>query len=171
MTNQISFRAMTKDIKADTQEIRTGTSAIKSDTTQILAEIARLQQQLPQDANQQNTSGFMLERYLDNLTTYAETVCDSFPDLESPSISSNDEEDPFAGSSGHIHGDIGKRAEKSTVSQDPHPPYLEMPRFAPLPPISTLGGFASIKEIQLFNGNLVLDIPALDRIRNQVLHA
>jgi hypothetical protein len=89
---------MTKEIKADTQEIRTDTTAIKADTAQILAEIARLQQQLPQDPSLQNTSGFMLERYLDNLTTYA--VCDSFPDdLETASISFNDGEGEAAAES------------------------------------------------------------------------
>jgi len=74
---------MTREIKADTHEIRNDTSAIKQDTTQILdilAEIARLQEQLPQGANQLNTSGFMLQRYLDNLTSYAETVCDTLSD-------------------------------------------------------------------------------------------
>jgi len=35
-----------------------------------------LQQQLPRDADRFNTSGYMLERYLDNLTSYAETVYD-----------------------------------------------------------------------------------------------
>jgi hypothetical protein len=71
---------MTKEIKADTQETRNDTSAIKQDTAQILAEIARLQEQLPQDANRHNTYGFMLERYLDNLTSYAESVCDTSSD-------------------------------------------------------------------------------------------
>jgi hypothetical protein len=76
---------MTRKIKADTQEIRNDTSAIKQDTAQILAEIACLQEQLPQGANRLNTSGFMLQRYLDNLTSYAETVCDTFPDdIENP---------------------------------------------------------------------------------------
>ncbi len=71
---------MVKEIKADTQELLNDTSAIKQDTAQILAEIARLQEQLPRDGNLRNTSGFMLERYLDNLTSYAETVCDPFLD-------------------------------------------------------------------------------------------
>lgn len=70
---------MAREIKADTNEIRNDTSAIKQDTAQILADITRLQEQLPQDANRYNTSGFMLERYLDNLTSYAETVCDTIP--------------------------------------------------------------------------------------------
>ncbi|KAF8861307.1 hypothetical protein BDZ45DRAFT_740374 [Acephala macrosclerotiorum] len=81
-----------REIKADTQEIRIDTSAIKADTTQILAEIARLQLP-PQDVNQ-NTSGFMLERYPDNLTTHAETVCDTVPDdLDMASIDYNGEEE------------------------------------------------------------------------------
>jgi hypothetical protein len=71
---------MAKEIKADTQEILNDTSTIKQDTTQILAEIIRLQAQLPRDLNLNNASGFMLERYLDNLTSYAESVCDTFPD-------------------------------------------------------------------------------------------
>jgi hypothetical protein len=70
---------LTREIKADTQEILNDTSAIKQDTAQILAEIARLQEQLPRDMDQRS-SGFMLERYLDNLTSYAETVCDPFLD-------------------------------------------------------------------------------------------
>jgi hypothetical protein len=71
---------MAKDIKADTQELLNDTSAIREDTAQILAEIARLQEKLPRDVDHQNGSRFMLERYLDNLTTYAETVCHTFPD-------------------------------------------------------------------------------------------
>jgi len=74
-----------RDIKADTQEIRDDTAAIpgiKEDTTQILVEIARLQAKLPKNAELQgleghDLSGFMLQRYLDNLTTYAETTYDA----------------------------------------------------------------------------------------------
>jgi hypothetical protein len=74
-----------RDIKADTQEIRNDTAAIpsiKEDTIQILAEIARLQAQLPKNVELQGldghgSSGFMLQRYLGNLTTYAETAYDT----------------------------------------------------------------------------------------------
>ena len=74
-----------RDIKTDTQEIRNDTSAIpgiKEDTIQILAEIARLQAQLPKNVELQGLeghglSGFTLQRYLDNLTTYAETTYDA----------------------------------------------------------------------------------------------
>lgn len=79
-------RTMARETKADTQEIRNGTSAIKLDTTLVLEEIARLQQQLPQDASRLDTSVFMLQRYLDNLIRYAETVCDTLSDgLQTPS--------------------------------------------------------------------------------------
>ncbi|KAN0091936.1 hypothetical protein V8E51_017783 [Hyaloscypha variabilis] len=70
---------LAREIKADTQEILNDTSAIKQDTAQILAEIARLQEQLPRGENRRS-AGFMLERYLDNLTSYAETVFDPFLD-------------------------------------------------------------------------------------------
>jgi hypothetical protein len=71
---------MARGIKADTQELLNDTDAIKEDTAQILAQIARLQEQLPRDAQRNHTSGFMLERYLDNLTSYAETVYDTLSD-------------------------------------------------------------------------------------------
>jgi len=38
-----------------------------------------LQEQLPRDENQRS-AGFILDRYLDNLTSYAETVCDAYSD-------------------------------------------------------------------------------------------
>jgi len=75
----LKFSTLAREIKADTQEILNNTSAIKEDTAQILAEIACLQEQLPGDATQ-HIVGFMLERYLDNLTSYAETICDPFLD-------------------------------------------------------------------------------------------
>jgi hypothetical protein len=36
-----------------------------------------LQEQSPRDGNQRS-AGFILDRYLDNLTSYAETVCDTY---------------------------------------------------------------------------------------------
>jgi ankyrin repeat protein len=69
-------RTMTREIKADTEELRNDTAAIKDNTTQILAEIARLQARLPQDDRIWGGAGFTLQRYLDNLSSYAETPCD-----------------------------------------------------------------------------------------------
>ena len=48
------------------------TQEIKSDTEQILLEIERLREQLPKN----DRNDFMLDRYLDQLTSYAETVVD-----------------------------------------------------------------------------------------------
>ncbi|CAG8978240.1 hypothetical protein HYALB_00009137 [Hymenoscyphus albidus] len=71
---------MIKDIRAETHDIRNRTSvlpAIKDDITQILAEVGRLQENLlREDICRQHTSGFTLQRYLENLTVYAETVYD-----------------------------------------------------------------------------------------------
>jgi hypothetical protein len=50
-----------------------------------LAEIARLQEQLPRNMEQQHASVYMLERYLDNFTSYGETVLDALSDNESES--------------------------------------------------------------------------------------
>jgi ankyrin repeat protein len=69
-------RTMAREIKADTEELRNDTAAIKDDTTQILAEIARLQTRLSQDDRIRGGAGFALQRYLDNLSSYAETSCD-----------------------------------------------------------------------------------------------
>lgn len=61
---------------------------IKQDTTQILAELARLQAQLSPEAIASVTKDvesrtFMLQRYLDGLTSYAETVIDGTVEVES----------------------------------------------------------------------------------------
>jgi hypothetical protein len=83
-------RTVLNDIKTDTEKIYTNTSTIpeiKENTALILAEIAHLQERLPHDAVQNHTSQFMLGKYLDDLTSYAATVCDTFSD-ESQSRSS-----------------------------------------------------------------------------------
>ncbi|KAH7379605.1 hypothetical protein BKA66DRAFT_571419 [Pyrenochaeta sp. MPI-SDFR-AT-0127] len=82
--------SMTKEIKADTQHLRDDTAAIKQDTSDILQEIARLRAQLPDDFSTLRPSTLKTDttliRYLDDLTSYAETVCwsgqDSDTDVE-----------------------------------------------------------------------------------------
>lgn len=73
-----------------------------TNTDKIIAEIVRLQGQLPKDAGEDTVKGFMLDRYLDNLTSYAETVCDNLSD---GSITPHNEENPqghiLAGSKGN----------------------------------------------------------------------
>jgi len=67
---------MAREIKADTEELRHDTAAIKSDTAQILAEIACLQARLPEGDQVRGGAGFTLQRYLDSLSSYAETSFD-----------------------------------------------------------------------------------------------
>jgi len=67
---------LTRDIKRDTSEIRrcaSGVPDIKNDTTQILEEIRRLKARLPPDL-QQGGPNVILQRFLDDSTSYAETV-------------------------------------------------------------------------------------------------
>ncbi|KAM5362716.1 hypothetical protein ACJZ2D_012378 [Fusarium nematophilum] len=67
--------SLTKEIKTDTTEIRNDTAAIKDDTAQILQEIARLQARLPEDAATPND--FMLQKFLEEMTTYTEQELDT----------------------------------------------------------------------------------------------
>jgi len=72
LSNRIS--SITREVKNDTAAIRDDTEAIKQDTAQILAEISRLQAKLPDDEQSHGPSAFMLQRYLENLNSYTETV-------------------------------------------------------------------------------------------------
>jgi hypothetical protein len=70
---------MTRNINANTLDIRGQTSEIKDDMAKILIEIERLRGHLPQiDASNETeiSYSFMLERYLDDFSTYAESVAD-----------------------------------------------------------------------------------------------
>ncbi|CCT72556.1 uncharacterized protein FFUJ_12434 [Fusarium fujikuroi IMI 58289] len=63
---------ITKEIKNDTSEIRNETSAIKDDTAQILEEILRLQKRLPK----QGGNDYILQTFLEEMTTYTEKALD-----------------------------------------------------------------------------------------------
>jgi hypothetical protein len=69
-----SFRSVTREIKADTTQIKDKTEDIHNDTQRILEEIARLKARLPQTETQVEGRGFVLERYLDALSSYAGAV-------------------------------------------------------------------------------------------------
>ncbi|KAH7174067.1 P-loop containing nucleoside triphosphate hydrolase protein [Fusarium flagelliforme] len=72
--------SLSKAIKSDTTAIRTDVHDIKQDTsqiTQIMDELTRLRAivaggEIPSETNGQN---YILQQYLDDLTSYAETVC------------------------------------------------------------------------------------------------
>jgi hypothetical protein len=63
---------MSRGIKADTQDLRTKTGAIKQDTSEILALITRLEKLQSRESN--DSTGGMLQRYIDELFTYAESA-------------------------------------------------------------------------------------------------
>ncbi|KAI1875025.1 uncharacterized protein JN550_002454 [Neoarthrinium moseri] len=77
--------SVTKAVKEDTGAIREDTKAIKQDTAQILEEIARLRERIPIADR-----SFVLERYLDSLSTYAATVYDEVNGPEGESLHSTD---------------------------------------------------------------------------------
>jgi hypothetical protein len=123
-------RSLTKDIKADTAELRHDTTAIKQDTTQILEEIARLQARLPEHMSPSNFPDLgstapdsMLNRYLDGLTTYTETVvwsdCDSEtnydPEREPAKDSTKQRPDPLSDEP-LVKVDITRRSLKKRTS-------------------------------------------------------
>jgi hypothetical protein len=69
-----------KNVKADTTQLRDDTaviikdtSAIRDHTTHILAEIGHLRSQLTDTAQPFEAPSYMLDRYLDSLTSYAES--------------------------------------------------------------------------------------------------
>ncbi|OCK74432.1 WD40 repeat-like protein, partial [Lepidopterella palustris CBS 459.81] len=72
--------SITREIKADTYVIRDDTTAIKQDTTRILEEIARLRALLPQGEIGETATNFILDRYLEDLTSHAGTVCEDWND-------------------------------------------------------------------------------------------
>ncbi|KAH6675425.1 hypothetical protein B0J14DRAFT_362401 [Halenospora varia] len=82
--------SLAREIKSDTEEIRDIATATKDDTSQILAEIARLQSRLPPEGVGSG-NGFALQRYLDNMSTYAESSA-AMSDPESDGESSGDDE-------------------------------------------------------------------------------
>ncbi|CAM6001952.1 unnamed protein product [Sphagnum balticum] len=67
--------------------------AARSDLDDVSRKLHYLKtEQLPRDMNQRR-AGFMLERCLENLTTYAETVCDLFLDGLDPLVFNSDPKD------------------------------------------------------------------------------
>jgi hypothetical protein len=91
------------------------TSQLKLDTAQILDEIARLRAQLPPEA--QETSNLMLERYLENLTSYAETVIEDIPSTPTERPRS-----PVAPTEDSQSEDQSDQATPISKDVDPRPP-------------------------------------------------
>jgi Fungal N-terminal domain of STAND proteins len=76
VTNTQTIVEDTAVIRDDTLLIRGDTAVIKEDNVQILSEIAKLQARLPVERQSSSSTGITLQRYLDNLSSYAESSCD-----------------------------------------------------------------------------------------------
>lgn len=127
---------MTREIRANTEELRFDTMAIRDDTAQILAEISRLRARLPQDDQIQGGTSFTLQRYLDDLSSYAETCGFSDEEPESrvdmdthqayrPSLSDLLEEEgaePHARDKSNMYSPtVGERLKISLETAEDHP--------------------------------------------------
>jgi hypothetical protein len=65
--------SISREIKHDTTAIRADTEALRLGNAEILEEISKLQDILLQDAGPVPRTSYVLQRYLDSLTTYAES--------------------------------------------------------------------------------------------------
>ncbi|KAH7324406.1 hypothetical protein B0I35DRAFT_475655 [Stachybotrys elegans] len=91
---------LTREVKNDTTAILGDTTAIKDDTGRILEEIARLQARLPQDTQSEATD-FLLQKYLEEMTTYTEMALEPTSPVQAhDSISLGD----FEPRSSNLHG-------------------------------------------------------------------
>ena len=124
-----------QEVKKDTEQIKTDTAAIKDDTELILAEIARLRSRLPEEKDTHEGKRVVLERFLDNMTDYAETVADgSDVDLNEVAESETLVEEPEETSSGgqqpkdvNNHGTpVRENLEKIAATPYHHAPLPEI---------------------------------------------
>ncbi|KAK4224833.1 acyl transferase/acyl hydrolase/lysophospholipase [Podospora fimiseda] len=73
----IEIKHETAAIRTDATKIRGDTAGIKQDTDRILQEIASLVARLPPEIGEGNESKYMVERYLEELTSYTEGTLDT----------------------------------------------------------------------------------------------
>lgn len=85
-------RLVAKDIKTDTSAIRDDTAGLKLGQEQILAKIEELHAQLPQNVVDPGSTSFVIQRYLDSLTSYTESVCDGTDKREEDEVSDGSRE-------------------------------------------------------------------------------
>lgn len=161
-------RSITREIKIDTTEIRQDTAAIKGDTIQILQEIARLRAQLPEDIHPEShqllaadAPNFMLDRYLEQLTSYAETVCWSGNDSDTISEGSAE-----AGEPASLELLNSQRISESDKIREQGTPNLdgsrEKPGSAPIPQIVSGDMSGGQKEDALLTSKLITMIEEME---------
>jgi hypothetical protein len=76
------YRFTTREVKEITKEIQNDTAAIKQNTTRIFEQIELLRALLPAGEPRNEGSNFILDRYLDKLTDYAETIRDGWDESD-----------------------------------------------------------------------------------------
>ncbi|CAO2652988.1 Nn.00g023990.m01.CDS01 [Neocucurbitaria sp. VM-36] len=110
--------SLTREIKADTSNLRDDTAAIKQDTAAILEEISRLRAQLPDDLTTLRpwtpAPDAMLLRYLDDLSSYAETVCWSGEDSDTDAGNTDEADARLLSDRQNLLSTIGR----STIKED-----------------------------------------------------
>jgi len=161
-------RTLTKEIKVDTAQIRNdtelikqGTSELKLNSEQILNEIARLRSQLPLDV--QVHRNLLLERYLDELTSYAKSVSTescSEKDLHplaldescpsEPIIAAEQDQDPLWARD-PLNVEPGYGSVPETYVHNVVPDHGHLVMHLPIPSQLALGNSASFAETNEFS--------------------
>jgi len=134
--------SLSREIKNDVKDVKEGVDAtrdtaeeIKADTERILNEIAALQARLPAEMRQRNkvfdqSTPFMLQKYLEELTEYAETVVgygESDVVVESSSVASrssltvDDAKSDRAGSTESLPTSASNVPEDELAIREQHP--------------------------------------------------
>ncbi|KAK4447198.1 hypothetical protein QBC34DRAFT_382447 [Podospora aff. communis PSN243] len=107
-------------VKQDSGQIKENTSQIKQDTGHIMAELTRLRAIVAQGGISSATRGqnFVLEQYLDSLTSYAETVYND-ADWDSDASSRAPASRKSSSDSDRLTSQGKKDSSRSTLSQRP----------------------------------------------------
>ena len=177
-------------MKHDTAAIHAQTTDIKLDTANILLKIEQLQARLP-NRDVQERDDYMLQRYLETMTTYTEEVLSSVDrqgdhdeetaddDLEEPAdieeLTDNKEsaDDEMAALERFLE-DSGEPSESTGDTRVVLTPWAveagETPKPEKAQPISTRPQQKKKEKYILFSENLVLDIPLPEKELSKIPH-
>ncbi|KAK0614344.1 chitin synthase N-terminal-domain-containing protein [Immersiella caudata] len=153
-------------VRQETSTIHAQTTDIKLDTANILAKIDQLQARLP-SLGAEEKDDYMLQRYLEEMTTYTEGMLSSVEPEDGLALEAAD------GEMVALERFLNDPDDSSKASTQLTPPpstsaAAEPPQVQQLPvrvPQSGKGKFA------LFSGNLVIDIPLPQKTLSKFPHA
>ncbi|KAK7397929.1 hypothetical protein QQX98_012698 [Neonectria punicea] len=116
----------TKEIKVSTETLKQTTEAVKIDTSKILDAIAELRAIICTASAEHYAEAFMLQRYLDELATYAESVIDtSIKWSDSEAKPENVEHDRAMSHSEHLKDECADQSRSSSpLSQQGRAPAM-----------------------------------------------